>query len=83
MSLSTTSTAAAFFRSSAIDRRLRSNGSGGAGSFARAEARSMRTICAPRSASIIEQNGAGPIAAISTILIPASGPMGVLLYLLL
>jgi hypothetical protein len=31
----------------------------------------------------MEQNGAGPIAAISTILIPARGPMGVVLYLLL
>ena len=59
----------------AIDRRLRSSGSGGACSFGRAEARSMRTICAPRSASIMEQNGAGPIAAISTTLIPASGPI--------
>jgi hypothetical protein len=31
----------------------------------------------------MEQNGAGPIAAISTILIPVSGPMGMVLYLLL
>ena len=37
--------------------------------------RSMRTMSAPMSASIMAAKGAGPIPAISTILIPFRGPL--------
>lgn len=39
--------------------------------------RSPRITSAPRSANIIAQNGPGPIDAISTTLVPRSGPVNV------
>src|SRR6266516_5018195 len=70
------STAAGFFRSSRIDRRLRDSGSTG-GSCCRPE-RSGRSICntsAPRSARTMQPNGAGARLATSMTLTPARGPV--------
>ena len=75
---STASTPSGFFRSIPIDRRLRVSVSfgGSAGSPPRtAPARSTRMTLAPMSASIMAQNGPGPIPASSMMVIPSSGPI--------
>ena len=75
---STTSTPSGLLRSTPTDRRPRLSRSAGgrSGSPPRTEpARSMRMTSAPRSASIMAQNGPGPMPAISMTVIPARGPM--------
>src|SRR3546814_566923 len=64
-------TAAGFFISSAIDVRLRLNGSRGS---TKPPGQSIRITSAPWSASIMPQNGPGPMPANSMILMPFSGP---------
>ena len=77
ISFSTSSTPSGFFRSTPMLRRPRANTSldGLSGSVPRTAAeRSMRITSAPRSASIIAQNGPGPMPVISTTLMPERGP---------
>src|SRR4051812_46797367 len=72
----TVSTPSGDFRSTPIERRPRFRISrfGFEKSPPTAPARSTRTTSAPMSASIIAANGPGPIPAISTTLMPDSGP---------
>src|SRR6516162_2362395 len=76
-SRSAASLPSALLRSMATERRLRSNGSCGAGSAVLAAWRSIRTTSAPRSASIMPQNGPGPRPPSSSTLMPLSGPTAV------
>src|SRR5581483_8720931 len=74
----TVSTPCGFFRSTARLRRPRASTSFGgcSGLCSRTRsARSTRSTSAPISASIIPQNGPGPMPAISMTLIPSSGPI--------
>src|SRR5580693_3211798 len=74
-SLCKASTARGCFRSSTADRRPRlRNSRSGRGSPA--PGRSMRSTVAPWSASIMAQNGPGPMPASSRTRTPASGPPG-------
>ena len=76
---STASTPSGFFRSIPIERRLRVSVSFGGSSGSppvTAFDRSMRMTFAPMSASIMAQNGPGPMPASSMTVIPLSGPIG-------
>src|SRR5680860_644260 len=86
ISLRTSSTPSADFRSTAMERRPRETTSARTAAIVLgprtqpapprpAERRSTRVTVAPRSASIIPANGPGPIPAISTTVTPASGPI--------
>src|ERR1044072_6294938 len=76
-SRSVSSTASGFLRSIPTDRRLRFATLPGMVSIPLGPVgRSSRMTSAPRSASIMQANGPGPIPAISTMRIPLSGPMG-------
>src|SRR5829696_8910693 len=73
----TTSRSAGSFRSRAMDRLPRSSSDVAPSAPMRpprAPRRSIRTTSAPRSASSIPQNGAGPSPANSTTRTPSSGP---------
>src|SRR5450759_4163323 len=80
MSLRTSSTPSAVFRSTAIERRPRETTSARPadsrpGKPPPPESRSTRMTVAPRSASIIPAKGPGPMPAISTTVIPDRGPI--------
>jgi hypothetical protein len=72
-SLSSASTAAGFFRSSPTERLPRVSSSC-CGEVERGPGLSMRNTSAPRSASIMAQNGPGPMLASSITRRPVSGP---------
>src|SRR6516165_1009519 len=74
----TMATAFACLRSSPIDRRPRAKTSNLRSSGrprSKGSIRSTRKMLAPRSASIMQQNGPGPMPASSSTFIPDSGPL--------
>ena len=74
-SLRTVSTPSGFFRSTAMLLRLRASTSARGDCWPAELARSTRTTSAPISASIMPQNGPGPMPCSSMTPSPVSGPM--------